>query len=400
MSIDITSMRLRSISELVETAHGIGIDNAANLSRQELVFEIVRHHGSSVRSAAGNGVLEILPDGFGFLRSQECNYAPGPDDIYVSPSQIRRFNLRTGDLVGGQIRAPKEGERYFALIKIESINDAAPEGTRTKPLFDVLTPVRPLSRIQFTNGVANVTARLVDSYLPMGFGQRVAVVAPPRIDRIALFKDLIHGIRSNHPDAKVIVLLLDERPEEVTALQRSVESEVLFSTFDEPAGRHVQVTDMAIERAKRMAEQGHDVVLFVDSLSRLARAAHASSPAGGKMMNSLVDITALQCVRRVFGAARCLEEGGSLTLFATLLMGSTFDEVVAEDLMTAANGVIRMNGDLANREHHPAVDLWGSSTGARENFLSDTELDAVKARRRGLEGDAQRDLESAIQSTK
>jgi len=399
MSIDITSMRLKPISDLVEAAHGIGIDNAANLSKQELIFEIVRHHGSSVRSAAGGGVLEILPDGFGFLRSPECNYAPGPDDIYVSPSQIRRFNLRTGDLVGGQIRAPKEGERYFALIKIESINDAEPESTRTKPVFDVLTPIRPLSRIQFTNGIDNLTARIMDNYLPMGFGQRVAVVAPPRTDRIALFRDLIHGIRSNHPQAHVLVLLLDERPEEVTELRRNVEAEVLFSTFDEPAVRHVQVTDMALERAKRMAEQGTDVVLFVDSLSRLARAAHASSPAGGKMMNSLVDITALQCVRKVFGAARCLEEGGSLTLFATLLVGSTFDEVVAEDLLGAANGVIRMNVDLAVREHHPAVDLWESSTAARENFLSDSELDAVKARRRDLQGDAQRDLEIAIEST-
>lgn len=399
MSIDITSMRLKPISDLVEAAHDIGIDNAANLSKQELIFEIVRHHGSSVRSAAGRGVLEILPDGFGFLRSPECNYAPGPDDIYVSPSQIRRFNLRTGDLVGGQIRAPKEGERYFALIKIETINDAEPESTRTKPVFDVLTPIRPLSRIQFTNGIDNLTARIMDNYLPMGFGQRVAVVAPPRTERIALFRDLIHGIRSNHPQAHVLVLLLDERPEEVTELRRNVKAEVLFSTFDEPAVRHVQVADMALERAKRMAEQGTDVVLFVDSLSRLARAAHASSPAGGKMMNSLVDISALQCVRKVFGAARCLEEGGSLTLFATVLVGSTFDEVVAEDLLGAANGVIRMNVDLAVREHHPAVDLWESSTAARENFLSDSELDAVKARRRDLLGDAQRDLETAIEST-
>ncbi len=399
MSIDITSMRLKPISDLVEAAHEIGIDNAANLSKQELIFEIVRHHGASIRSAAGQGVLEILPDGFGFLRSQECNYAPGPDDIYVSPSQIRRFNLRTGDLEAGQIRAPKEGERYIALIKIEKINDGEPEGTRVKPIFDALTPIRPENRIQFTNGVDNVTARLMDNYLPMGFGQRVAVLAPPRAERIRLFKDLIHGIRSNHPDAEVLVLLLDERPEEVTELQRNVEAEVLFSTFDEPSSRHVQVTDMAIERAKRMAEQGSDVVLFVDSLSRLARAAHAASPAGGKMMNSLVDIAALQCVRRVFGAARCLEEGGSLTLFATLLSGSTFDDVVAEDLLGAANGVLRLDVDLADREHHPALDLWGSRTGARENFLSDPELDAVKARRRDLQGDAPQDLAAAIEAT-
>jgi transcription termination factor Rho len=398
MSIDITSLRLTPISDLVEAAHEIGIDNAANLKKQELIFELVRHQGSA-RSATGQGVLEILPDGFGFLRSQECNYAPGPDDIYVSPSQIRRFNLRTGDLVGGQIRAPKEGERYFALIKIETINSAEPEGTRIKPVFESLTPIRPATQIQFTNGVDNVTARLMDNYLPVGFGQRVAVVAPPRTDRIQLFKDLIHGIRSNHPQAVVLVLLLDERPEEVTELQRNVEAEVLFSTFDEPASRHVQVTDMALERAKRMAEKGDDVVLFVDSLSRLARAAHASTPAGGKLMSSLVDIAALQCARKVFGAARCLEEGGSLTLFATLLSGSSFDDVVAEDLIAAANGVLRIDMDLAQREHHPALDLWASSTGARENFLSGKKLDAVKARRRDLQGDAQTDLTAAIEST-
>jgi transcription termination factor Rho len=396
MSIDISSLRLKPISELVEAAHEIGIDNAANLKKQELIFELVRHHGSSALSASGGGVLEILPDGFGFLRSQECNYMPGPDDVYVSPSQIRRFNLRTGDLIGGQIRAPKEGERYFALIKIESINDEAPEGTRIKPIFDALTPIRPRTRIQFTNGVENVTARLVDMYLPVGFGQRVAVVAPSRIERISLFKDLIRGIRANHPHAEVLLLLLDERPEEVTEVQRSVNADVLFSTFDEPAARHLQVTEMAIERAKRMAEQGSDVVLFVDSLSRLARAVHAGAPAGGQLMSSLVDISALQCVRRVFGAARCLEEGGSLTIFATLLLGSSFDEVIAEDLLVAANGVLRIDGDLARREQHPALDLWESSTSARENFLTVQELEAVKARRRNLKGDAAADIAAAI----
>jgi len=398
MSIDITSLRTLSISELVEAAHDIGIDNAANLKRQELIFEIVRNKGTISRSASGEGVLEILPDGFGFLRSSECNYLPGPDDIYVSPSQIRRFNLRTGDLVGGQIRAPKEGERYFALIKIESINDATPEGMRVKPIFDALTPIRPENRIQFTNGIDNLTARLMDNYLPVGFGQRVAVVAPPRTDRLTLFSDLIHGIRSNHPDAVVLMLLLDERPEEVTEVQRKIDADVLFSTFDEPAERHVQVTDMAIERAKRLAEQGQDVVLFVDSLSRLARASHASTPAGGKLMSSLVDISALQCVRRVFGAARCLEEGGSLTLFATLLSGSTFDDVVTEDLIAAANGVIRIDVEMEQAERYPAFDLHQSRTSARENYLSAEELEAVKALRTALNGDVGEDLDTAIQA--
>jgi transcription termination factor Rho len=398
MSLDITSLRTRSISDLVEAAHEIGIDNAANLKRQELVFEIVRQKGTSARSASGEGVLEILPDGFGFLRSQECNYAPGPDDIYVSPSQIRRFNLRTGDMVGGQVRAPKEGERYFALIKIETVNDVAPVGMRTKPIFDALTPIRPETRIQFTNGVENLTARIMDNYLPVGFGQRVAVLAPAQADRLVLFADLIRGIRSNHPDAVVLMLLLDERPEEVTEIQRKVDAEVLYSTFDEPAERHVQVTDMAIERAKRIAEQGHDVVLFVDSLSRLARASHASTPVGGKLMNSMVDIAALQCVRRVFGAARCLAEGGSLTLFATLLSGTGFDEVVAEDLLDAANGVIRMDSELEAAERHPAFDLRASRTSALENYLTEEEVMAVKSRRTDLQGDADTDLQMAIKA--
>jgi transcription termination factor Rho len=399
MSIDITSLRTRPISDLVEAAHDIGIDNAANLKKQELIFEIVRHRGTAVKAANGQGVLEILPDGFGFLRSQECNYLPGPDDIYVSPSQIRRFNLRTGDLVGGQVRAPKEGERYFALIKIESINGLSPDGTRSKPLFDALTPIRPTDRIQFTNGVANVTADLMDRYLPVGFGQRVAVLASPRTSRMGLYQDLIAGIRSNHPKAQVLVLLLDERPEEVTEVQRTMNAEVLYSTFDEPAARHVQVTDMALERAKRMAEQGEDVVLFVDSLSRLARASHASTPAGGKLMNATVDISALQFVRKVFGAARMLEEGGSLTIFATLLTGSIFDDVVSEDVIAAANGVLHMDPELAQRGFHPALNLWESSTGARENFLSEAELLAVKTLRAGLKGDPKGDLEAAIQPT-
>jgi len=399
MSIDITSLRTRPISDLVETAHDIGIDNAANLKKQELIFEIVRHKGTAVRAASGEGVLEILPDGFGFLRSQECNYLPGPDDIYVSPSQIRRFNLRTGDLVGGQVRAPKEGERYFALIKIETINGVSPDGMRSKPLFDALTPIRPRERIQFTNGVANVTAGLMDRYLPVGFGQRVAVMSPARVGRMSLYRDLITGIRSNHPGAVVLVLLLDERPEEVTEVQRTTNAEVLYSTFDEPAARHVQVTDMALERAKRMAEEGQDVVLFVDSLSRLARASHASTPAGGKLMSASVDISALQCVRKVFGAARTLEEGGSLTIFATLLTGSTFDDVVAEDVIAAANGVLHLDPALAQRGFHPALNLWESSTDARENFLSEAELKAVKSLRSGLKGEAQSDLEEAIQAT-
>ncbi|MGB0640597.1 MAG: transcription termination factor Rho, partial [Myxococcota bacterium] len=255
---------------------------------------------------------------------------------------------------------------------------------------------RPKTRVQFRQGAENISGGLVDQYLPIGFGQRVAVVAPQRVRRIGFYQDLASGVRANHPDAAVFLLLLDERPEEVTEVQRSVDAEVLFSTFDEPAARHVQVADMALERAKRLAEQGRDVVLFVDSLSRLARASHASTPVGGKLMSSAVDIAALQCVRKIFGAARCIEEGGSLTMFATLLSGSSFDEVLAEDILGAANGIIQLDASLAQRDMHPAIALWESSTGARENFLSSEELAAVKSRRGALAGDVKEDLSSAI----
>jgi transcription termination factor Rho len=293
------------------------------------------------------------------------------------------------------VRGPKEGERYFALIKIETVNAVVPSGMRTKPIFEALTPIRADRRIAFTNGVGNVAAALVDHYLPIGFGQRVAVVAPASTDRLALYSDLIHGIRSNHPKAVVLMLLLDERPEEVTQVRSKVDAQVLFSTFDEPTERHVQVTDMAIERAKRLAEQGEDVVLFVDSLSRLARASHSSTPVGGKLMSSLVDITALQCVRRVFGAARCLEEGGSLTLFATLLSGSTFDDVVIEDLIGAANGVIRIDLGLDDAGQYPAFDLRQSRTRAHENYLSPAELEVVQGLRKALSGDVVQDMATA-----
>ncbi len=400
MSVDISRLRATSIGDLVSIAHEIGIDNAANLKRQEVIFEIVRHRGLDSQAASGSGVLEILPDGFGFMRSQECNFAPGPDDIYVSPSQIRRFNLRTGDLIGGQVRAPKDGERYFALIKIESVNGEHPEGMRAKPIFDSLTPIRPATQMQFTNGVDNLTARLIDNYLPIGFGQRVAVFCSTQTDRITLFSELIHGIRSNHPSTKVLLLLLDERPEEVTEIQRTVQAEVMYSTFDEPVDRHVQVTDMTIERAKRMAEKGEHVVLFIDSLSRLARAAHAATPAGGKLMNSLVDIAALQCVRRVFGAARCLEEGGSLTIFGTMMTGEGFDGVVAEDLIAAANGILRLDANTEGGATHAALNLRGSRTSATANFLSADDHGALIERRTALAGDPGKDLEAAIAAIK
>ena len=396
MSVDITSLRTQKITDLVDTAHDIGIDNAANLKRQELIFEIVRHRGSASRTAGGAGVLEILPDGFGFLRSPECNYLPGPDDIYVSPSQIRRFNLRTGDLVGGQVRAPKEGERYFALIKIESVNDQSPEGARNKPLFENLTPVHPSRRLSLGRGDA-ILPKLLDTYVPIGFGQRVAIHAPPRAGRARMIRELATAARQAQPDAKLIVLLIDERPEEVTAVQRELDAEVLFSTFDEPAARHVQVADMALERAKRQVEEGKDVILFLDSISRLARAAHASTPAGGKLMGGTVDTAALQCARRIFGAARALEEGGSLTMFATLLTGtsSRFDEVLIEDLHCASNAVVRLDADEARRGTYPAIDLFESTTRGQEYLLNEADAATVHEARSRLTGDCKSDLEAA-----
>lgn len=397
MSLDITDLRAQKITDLVHTAHDIGIDNAANLKKQELIFEIVRHRGAATRSAQGQGVLEILPDGFGFLRSSECSYLPGPDDIYVSPSQIRRFNLRTGDLVAGQVRPPKEGERYFALIKIEQINDVAPEGARNKPLFENLTPVHPNRRLRLDQLPEATTARLLERYLPIGFGQRVAVYAPPRLSRGRLFRELVLAVRRSEPDTMIIVILIDERPEEVTAMQRELDAEVLFSTFDEPAPRHVQVVDMALERAKRLVEHGRDVVVFLDSMSRLARAAHASTPAGGKLMGGAVDTAALHCARRVFGAARAVEEGGSLTMFATVLTetGSRFDEVLIEDLSGAANAEIRFDAERARRGEEPAVDLFQSSCRGRDYLLNSVELSEVTAVRAGLTGDCGVDVRLA-----
>jgi transcription termination factor Rho len=401
MSVDITSLRSKKITDLVDTAHDIGIDNAANLKRQELIFEIVRHRGTEARTAAGAGVLEILPDGFGFLRSTECNYLPGPDDIYVSPSQIRRFNLRTGDLVSGQVRAPKEGERYFALIKIEGVNGQTPDGARNKPLFENLTPVHPSRRLLLGHGDA-LLPKLIDAYVPIGFGQRIAVHAPPRAGRTRIIRELAKAARQTQPEAELIVLLIDERPEEVTAVQRELDAEVLFSTFDEPAARHVQVADMALERAKRQVEEGKDVILFLDSLSRLVRAAHASTPAGGKLMGGTVDTAALQVARRIFGAARALEEGGSLTMFATLLTGTSagFDEVLLEDLHCASNAVIALDPEEARRGTYPALNLFESTTRGQEYLLDAAAAKRIHDARGRLTGDCKADLQAAFSFVK
>jgi transcription termination factor Rho len=357
MPLDLTDLRARRIPELVALARDQGVDNAAGLKKQELIFELIRRQAGAA-GANGSGVLETLPDGFGFLRSPDCNYLPGPDDIYVSPSQIRRFNLRTGDLVRGAVRAPKEGERYFALIKIEAINDRSPDTEREKLLFDNFTSVPSGRHLQLAGPESPASLQLLDRHAPIGFGHRVALFGPSASGRTTLLREMAEGVLAQQPGAYVIVVLVDERPEEVTEMQRVLRAEVLSSTFDEPATRHVQVADMALERAKRMVEQGRDVVLFIDSLSRLARAYNATVPPGGKMLHGVVDVTAIHRARRYFGAGRCLEEGGSLTVVAAVLTGSDspVDQALIEELEGTANAELRLDASLAMRGLYPAFD--------------------------------------------
>ena len=393
MPLDLTDLKARKVSELAEMARRLDVDNAASLKKQELIFEILRHQPAQP-NARGEGVLEILPDGFGFLRAPDCNYLPGPDDIYVSPSQIRRFNLRTGDTVGGVVRAPKETERYFALIKGESINARSPDTERDKLLIDNLTPVHPDRAISLESGPERPATRLLDLFTPMGFGQRVAVMAPPRAGRTRLLVELAESIRQNHPDIPLLVLLIDERPEEVTEMQRLVGAEVLSSTFDEPPTRHVQVADMGLERAKRMVEQGRDVVVILDSLTRLARAYHATAVAGGRQLQGVVDATAVHRARRFFAAGRNLEEGGSLTMIATVLTdtGARIVEVLHEEMQGTANCEVVLRRELAEQGLFPAIDLGASYTWHVERLLSDVERGRRAVLRRELPADPSESL--------
>lgn len=386
MPLNLAELRRLPIAELVDRARRLGIDNAGSLKKQELIFEFVRREAGSGGSARGTGVLETLPDGFGFLRSPDCNYLPGPDDIYVSPSQIRRFNLRTGDLVCGQVRAPKESERYFALIKIEEINGRAPEAERNKLLFDNLTPVIPTRRFWLGDGGSELG--LIDQVAPLAFGQRVLVLAPPRAGRTRLISAMVEQIGNQAPDAEIMVLLVDERPEEVTAMERQLEGTVVSSTFDEPATRHCQVAEMALERARRMVEQGRDVVLFVDSLTRLSRSYNAVAASGGRVVEGM-DVGALHSVRRFFGAGRCLEEGGSLTIVATAQTGAgpMMDQTLVSELEGTANVEIVLNGDLAARGVFPAVDVAQSFTRYSEGLLADDEIQRMGALREELSDD-------------
>ncbi|MDX2320676.1 MAG: transcription termination factor Rho [Moritella sp.] len=373
--MNLTELKNTPVSELVKLGESMGLENLARLRKQDIIFSILKAHAKSGEDIFGNGVLEILQDGFGFLRSADCSYLAGPDDIYVSPSQIRRFNLRTGDTVGGKIRPPKDGERYFALLKIDQVNFDRPENSRNKILFENLTPIHPNERLRLERGngsTEDITARILDLSAPIGKGQRGLIVAPPKAGKTMLLQNIASSIALNHPDATLMVLLIDERPEEVTEMQRLVRGEVIASTFDEPANRHVQVAEMMIEKAKRLVEHKKDVIILLDSVTRLARAYNTVTPSSGKILSGGVDANALHRPKRFFGAARNVEEGGSLTIIATALIdtGSKMDEVIYEEFKGTGNQELHLNRKIAERRVYPAIDFNRSGT-RREELLAD-----------------------------
>jgi len=368
-------LKTKSPKELLEYAENLEIENASSMRRQDLLFSILKQLAENDEVITGSGVLEALQDGFGFLRSPEANYLPGPDDIYVSPSQIRRFSLRTGDTLEGPIRSPKDGERYFALLKLETINFDPPEKIRHKVNFDNLTPLYPDERFTLEMNdptIKDTTGRILDLVSPLGKGQRALIVAPPRTGKTVMLQNIAHSIEANHPEAKLIVLLIDERPEEVTDMDRSVKGEVVSSTFDEPASRHVQVAEMVIEKAKRLIEHKRDVVILLDSITRLARAYNTVVPSSGKVLTGGVDANALQRPKRFFGAARNIEEGGSLTIIATALIdtGSRMDEVIFEEFKGTGNSEIILDRKLADKRTWPSMDIARSGT-RKEELLVD-----------------------------
>ncbi len=369
--IKLQDLKLKTPAELVNLAEELQVENASALRKQELMFTILKNLATREVDIIGEGVMEVLQDGFGFLRSPDANYLAGPDDIYVSPSQIRKFTLRTGDTVEGQIRGPKDGERYFALVKVNTINFQDPENTRHKVHFDNLTPLYPDERLEME--VADPTkkdfsARVIDIVAPLGKGQRGLIVAPPRTGKTVLLQNIAHSIASNHPECYLIVLLIDERPEEVTDMQRSVKGEVISSTFDEPASRHVQVAEMVIEKAKRLVEHGRDVVILLDSITRLGRAYNTVVPSSGKVLTGGVDANALQRPKRFFGAARNIEEGGSLTIIATALIdtGRRMDEVIFEEFKGTGNSEIILDRKVADKRVFPSIDILRSGTRKEE----------------------------------
>ena len=383
-ALNLKVLKAAKITELAQIAREYNIDGATNMRKQEMIFSILQAQASRNGSILGEGVLEILPDGFGFLRAPDYNYLPGPDDIYISPSQIRKFNLRTGDIVSGLIRPPKEGERYFALLKVESINFEEPEKARDKILFDNLTPLYPQERIKLEYDHDDYTTRIIDLIAPIGKGQRGLIVAAPFTGKTMMLQAIAKAIAHNHPEIVLIVLLVDERPEEVTDMLRSVQGEVVSSTFDEPATRHVQVAEMVIEKARRLVEHGRDVVILLDSITRLARAYNTVVPPSGKILSGGVDSNALHKPKKFFGAARNTEDGGSLTIIATALVdtGSRMDDVIYEEFKGTGNMELLLNRKLAERRVFPAIDIGLSSTRREELLLDDKTLRAVVVMRR------------------
>jgi len=373
--MNLQELKRKSPADLLIFAESLQIENASNLRRQDMMFAILKRLAENDTAIFGDGVLEILQDGFGFLRSPESNYLPGPDDIYVSPSQVRRFALRTGDTVEGQIRAPKEGERYFALLKVNTINFDQPDKVRHRINFDNLTPLYPERRLKIEvedPTKKDLTTRVIDLIAPLGMGQRALIVAPPRTGKTVMLQNIAHAVAKNHPECYLIVLLIDERPEEVTDMARSVKGEVVSSTFDEPAVRHVQVAEMVIEKAKRLVEHKRDVVILLDSITRLARAYNTVVPSSGKVLTGGVDANALQRPKRFFGAARNIEEGGSLTIIATALIdtGSRMDEVIFEEFKGTGNSEIILDRKLSDKRTFPAIDITKSGT-RKEELLVD-----------------------------
>ena len=369
--LDLSVLKEKKIAELARIARNLNVEGASNMRKQELIFGILGAQSVRSGNVYGEGVLEILPDGFGFLRAPAYNYLPGPDDIYVSPSQIRRFNLRTGDVVSGQIRPPKEGERYFALLKVEAINYEEPERAKDKILFDNLTPLYPDEQLKLEHDPEEFTTRLIDLFTPIGKGTRGLIVAPPRTGKTMMLQNIARGITANHKEVVLIVLLIDERPEEVTDMQRSVDGEVVSSTFDEPPTRHVQVTEMVIEKAKRLVEHGRDVVILLDSITRLARAYNTVVPPSGKILSGGVDSNALHKPKKFLGAARNIEDGGSLTIMGTALVdtGSRMDEVIFEEFKATGNMEIHLDRRLIDKRIFPAIDINRSGTRKEELLL-------------------------------
>lgn len=375
--MNLTELKKKPVSELIKLGESVGLENLARAPKKDIIFAILNAHAKNGENIFGDGVLEILQDNFGFLRFADGSYLAGPDDIYVSPNQIRRFNLRTGDTISGKIRPPKDGERYFALLKINDINHNAPENSRNKILFENLTPLHAQSRIRMERGngsTEDISARILDLTSPIGKGQRGLIVAPPKTGKTILLQNIAQNITHNYPECELIVLLIDERPEEVTEMQRMVNGEVIASTFDEPAQRHVQVAEMVIEKAKRLVEQKKDVVILLDSITRLARAYNTTQPSSGKVLTGGIDANALHRPKRFFGAARNVEEGGSLTIIATALIdtGSKMDEVIYEEFKGTGNMELHLSRKIAEKRVYPAIDITRSGT-RREEFLTTPE---------------------------